>query len=176
MEDPLDRLFKEWHCLGGAVLLAEADPAVLARPPEEVIAESTARCRESGRLTWVVLDWLICHIEEIDEQSLLQKTAECGDLSVLGVLCDAGHQRNPHPKFQRLMRACVPHREVVPFFHRVARSPLASRLARENALDLFRRWNYLCAELRYLGNDAPRAGEGADPAGGPGTTTSATTA
>lgn len=154
MEDRIDRLFQEWHRLGGAVLLAEVDTGVSVRPPEEVIAESTACCRESGRLTWVVLDWLIRHIEEIDEQTLLQKTKECGDLSVLGVLCDAAYQRNPHPRFERLMRACVPSREVVPFFHRVARSPLASRLACENAVDVFRRWNFLCSELRYLGDDS----------------------
>lgn len=146
------------------MLLAKVDPAVPVRPPEEVIAESTAHCRESGRLTWVVLDWLIRHIKEIDDQKLLQITVERGDLSVLGVLCDAAHQRNPHPKFERLMRACVPHREVVPFFHRVERSSLASRLARENALDVFRRWNYLCGELRYLGDDARQAVQGANPA------------
>jgi hypothetical protein len=154
MDNRIEQLFQEWHRLGGAVLLAQADPTIPVRPPEEVLAESTAHCRASGRLTWVVLDWLIRHIEEIDEQPLLQKTAECGELSVLGVLCDAAHQRRPHPKFERLMRACTPHRDVVPFFHRVARNPLASRLTRENAVDVFRRWNYLCSELRYL-EDAP---------------------
>lgn len=150
MGDRIDSLFQEWHRLGGAVLVAVVDPTVSVRPPEEVIAESTAHCRESGRLTWVVVDWLIDHIEEVDDQVLLQETMARGDLSVLGVLCDAARQRNPHPKFERLVRACVPHRELAPFFHRVARSPLASRLARENALDVFRRWNYLCGELRYL--------------------------
>jgi len=49
---------------GGAVLLAEVDATVPHRSPEEVIAESTAHCRESGRLTWVVLvalsRWLTC--------------------------------------------------------------------------------------------------------------------
>jgi hypothetical protein len=97
-----------------------------------------------------VLDWLLHHITELDDRTLLQKTAECGDLSVLGVLCDAAAQRHPHPKFARLMRGCMPHRAVEPFFHRVARSPLAARLTRENALAVFRRWNYLCNELRYL--------------------------
>ena len=151
MADRLDHLFREWHRLGGAVLLAETVMAMPVRPPEEVIAESTAHCRESGRLTWVVLDWLLQHIDEIDDQTLLQKAREGGDLSVLGVLCDAAYQRRPHPKFERLMSACAPHPEVVPFFLRVARSPLTSRLARENALEVFRRWNYLCSELRYLG-------------------------
>jgi hypothetical protein len=150
MEDRAERLFQEWHRLGGEVLLAKADPAVTFRPAEEIIAESTAHCRESGRLTWVVLDWLIRHIEAIDEHELLRETQERGDLSVLGVLCDAARQRNPHPKFERLMRACRPHAELAPFFHRVARSPLALRLTRDNALEIFRRWNYLCSELRYL--------------------------
>lgn len=149
----VDRLFQEWHGLGGAVLLAEVDPGVTVRLPEEVIAESTAHCRESGRLTWIAIDWMIRHIGEIDDQKVLQKTLEYGDLSVLGVLCDAVYQRNSHPKLDRLIRACVPHRELAPFFNRVARSPLALRLARENALDVFRRWNYLSSELRYLGSD-----------------------
>ena len=152
MGDRLDQLFQEWHQLGGAVLLAEADATSLPRMPEEVIAESTTHCRESGRLTWVVLDWLIRHIEQVDEQKLLQETKERGDLSVLGVLCDAAHQRNPHPKFERIIGACVPNDKVEPFFYRVGRSQLAARLTRENALDVFRRWNYLCSEVRYLGD------------------------
>jgi hypothetical protein len=150
MGDRLDYLFQEWHYLGGAVLLAEVDTTLLARSPEEVIAESTAHCRESGRLTWVVLDWLIRHIEQVDEQKLLQETRERGDLSVLGVLCDAARLRKRHPKFTRIIAACAPHEKAEPFFQRVAQSQLASRLAQEKALDVFRRWNYLCSELRYL--------------------------
>ncbi len=69
MGDRLDFLFQEWHRLGGAVLLAEVDTTLPARKTEEVIAESTAHCRESGRLTWVVLDWLVHHIEQINEQN-----------------------------------------------------------------------------------------------------------
>ena len=150
MGDQLDRLFQEWHRLGGAVLFAGEDRIVPVRSSEEVIAESTAHCRESARLTWVVLDWLIHHVEQIDEQKLLQETRKRGDLSVLGVLCDATRLQNPHPKCERIITACVPHDKVEPFFHRVAQSPLASRLAREHALDVFRRWNYLCSELRFL--------------------------
>jgi len=64
MEDRLDRLFQEWHRLGGALLPADVDTTLPTRSPEEVIAESTAHCRESGRLTWVVLvalsRWLTC--------------------------------------------------------------------------------------------------------------------
>jgi len=150
MGDRIDRLFQEWHRLGGAVLLAEEARTVPARCPEQVLAESTVHCRESGRLTWVVLDWLIHHIEQLDEQKLLQETQERGDLSVLGVLCDAACLRKQHPKFERIIAGCAPHGEVETFFHRVARSPLALRLTREKALDVFRRWNYLCSELRYL--------------------------
>jgi len=157
MENSIDRLFQEWHRLGGRVLLAEADSTVNARAREKLIADSTAHCRESGRLTWVVLDWLMRHIEEIDEYKLLKETRESGDLSVLGVLCDAASQRHPHPKFERLIRSCAPHPQLAPFFHRVARSPLALRQARDNALEIFRRWNYLSSELRYLGDEIGQA-------------------
>jgi hypothetical protein len=150
MGDRLDRLFQEWHRLGGAVLITEVDTALPARRPEEVIAESTTCCRDSGRLTWVVLDWLIRHVEQLEEDRLVQETRERGDLSVLGVLCDAARLRNPHPKFEQVIRACVRPDQVEPFFYRVARSPLAARLAQESAVEVFRQWNYLCSELRYL--------------------------
>ena len=35
---------------------------------------------------------------------------------------------------------------------RVMQSPLASRLARENTVDVSRRWNYLCGELGNVDN------------------------
>jgi hypothetical protein len=150
MADPLDRLFEEWHQLGGAVLLAgHAEPA-RPRLPEEILAESTAHCRESGRLTWVALDWLMRHVEHLDAQRLIDETREVGDLSVLGVLADAARLRRPHPTFERIVAACHRHDRLEPFFYRVARSPLALRLTRENALVLFRNWNFLCSELRYL--------------------------
>jgi len=101
--DLLDRLFQEWYYLGGAVLLAERDSFAQARCPEQVIAESTAHCRESGRLTWVALDWLLRHVEQVDEQRLLQETRTRGDLAVLGVLCDAARLKRPHEKFERII-------------------------------------------------------------------------
>jgi len=51
MENRLDILFKEWHLLGGNVLLREIMNLPTPRSPEEVIAESTSYCRDSGRLT-----------------------------------------------------------------------------------------------------------------------------
>ena len=150
MADRIDYLFQEWHQLGGKALVAEVDRSITPRRAEEVIAESSAHCRESGRLTWIVLDWLIRHIDHIDEQILLRETKSIGDLSVLGVVCDAANLRNPQPKLQRIMQACERPKQLETFFKRVANSPLASRLARENAVDVFRRWNYWSNELRYL--------------------------
>ncbi|MFZ2422750.1 MAG: hypothetical protein WA029_16575 [Anaerolineae bacterium] len=150
MESRLDDLFHEWGQLGGAVLMAGQRPAVEARPAEQVLAESTALCRDSARLTWVVVDWLRTHVDDLDEQALLDRTQAEGDLSVLGVLCDLANEATPHAKFKRIMARCVSHPDREPFFSSVARSPLAARLARENALDLFLRWNYWCAEVRYL--------------------------
>jgi hypothetical protein len=150
MGDRIDYLFQEWHRLGGQVLLAQVDSTVPTRSPEQVIAESTAHCRESGRLTWVALGWLTRHIDQVDEEKLLRETKASGDLAVLGVLCDAARLRNPHPRFERIIHACKPPEKVEPFFRRVARSPLALALTRENPVEVFRRWNYLCNELRYL--------------------------
>ena len=150
MADPVDRLFQEWQQLGGQVLLAEIHTVPLLRAPEQVIAESTTHCRASGRLTWVTLDWLIRHIEQLDEDRLLRETQVRGNFSVLGLLCDAANMRRPHPKFQRIICACKPTDTVEPFFQRVAKSRTALALTQQNALEVFRRWNYLCSELRYL--------------------------
>ncbi len=150
MGNRLDYLFQEWHQLGGAVLLAEKSNDVLVRSSEKVIAESTNYCRKSGRLTWIVLDWLIHNIEQIDEQKLLQETKKIGELSILGLLCDAAFLQKQHSKFEHIIIACEPHKEIEPFFHRVAKSPLALRLTKEKPLDIFLKWNYLCNELRYL--------------------------
>lgn len=150
METRLDELYGEWGQLGGAVLVADKPQMRSARAPETVLAETTSYCRDSARLTWVVVDWLRLHIDEIDEQTLLVHTREGGDLSVLGVLCDLASQAQPHPKFQRIMAKCAPNDHPEPFFASVARSPLATRLARENALDVFLRWNYWSQEVRYL--------------------------
>jgi hypothetical protein len=150
MVDRLEFLFQQWHRLGGAVLLAQVDPDVESQSPEQVIAQSTALCRQSGRLMWVTLDWLIRHIDQIEPQSLINAARDQGDLSVLGVLCDAASQRRSHSAFTVIMRQCQPNSNLEPFFHRVAHSPLATRLTEENALEVFRRWNYLCSELRYL--------------------------
>jgi len=87
---------------------------------------------------------------QLDEVRLLRETQVRGDLSVLGLLCDAANLRRPRPKFERTMRACKPIDTVEPFFQRVAKSRTALALTQQNALEVFRRWNYLRSELRYL--------------------------
>ena len=149
MANRIDYLFQEWAQLGGEALVARSEK-ISARDVHEVIAESTAYCRESGRLTWITLSWLIHHVEEINDSALIRETKSLGDLSVLGVLCDAASLRVTHPKYQKIIRACQPAPTLEPFFKRVARSALALRLTQENPLDVFKRWNYLCNELQYL--------------------------
>ena len=98
----------------------------------------------------VVLGWLMRHVERVDEETLLRETIKMGDLSLLRVLCDAAYRKSPHPRFEQIVHACEVPDKVEPFFRRVARSPLALALTQENALEVFKRWNYLCNELRYL--------------------------
>lgn len=150
MDSRLDSLFQEWGQLGGAVLVAGKRQVESVRSPEEVLVETTTLCRDSARLTWIVVDWLRTHVDEIAVQTLVSQTREVGDLSVLGVLCDLANEATPNPTLQRIMAHCPPHDRLEPFFESVARSPLATGLARENALDVFLRWNYWCAEVRYL--------------------------
>lgn len=150
MEDRLEHLFQEWHHLGAAVIVKKIDKNISARSPEEVLAESTAYCRNSGRLMWIVLDWLIHNIQSFNEDKLLKETKRNGNLSVLGLLCDLAKSRNENPRFDSIIKACRPNSKLEIFFHRVANSQLASRLTMENPLEVFSRWNFLCSELRYL--------------------------
>jgi hypothetical protein len=152
----IDDLFQDWGELGGAVLVAHGTSTPSSRTPEEVLAETTGRCRDSSRLTWVALDWLIRNVERLDEDRLFQTTAAQGDRSVLGLLCDAAREYRPHPVFDRIIHRCPRPDRLEIFFHRVAKSPLAARLAQENAVELFRRWNYVSDELTYLSPRPPQ--------------------
>ncbi len=153
----IDYLFQEWGHFDAPVLFTGVTEIILPRNLEAVFAESTAYCRASGRLTWIVLDRLLQLIEGLDVEALLTETRKSGDLSVLGLLSEAAYQRRPNQKFIPLIRVGKPSKELIPFFHRVAKSPLATRLAQENGLELFRKWNYLCSELRYLSDELPLA-------------------
>jgi hypothetical protein len=148
----IDRLFQHWYHLNGAVMVTGVAPSVTVSSAETVVAESTAHARESGRLTWVVLDWLIRNIEQIDERRLLQETAERGDLSVLGVLCDLAHSRGADPRFDRLVAQCEPNKPLEMFFHHLAQYSVTEQLAREDPHEVFLRWGYLCRadEVHFL--------------------------
>lgn len=150
MESILDKLFFEWHLLGAAVLIVQDDYTIPTGKPEEVIAESTNWCRDSGRLTWIIIDWLIKNIDELDEYLLIDMTKSKGNLSVLGLLCDAAQQKNRNPKLNRITQACSPNKDLEILFHRVAKSKLASRLAKEQVFSLFTKWNFISNELRYI--------------------------
>ncbi len=150
MESKLNKLFSEWNKLGAAVLVAIPDSTVGKRKPEELISESTNWCRYSGRLTWVVIDWLIRNIDYIDDSLLFEKTSSKGNIAVLGLLCDAANQKKSHVKFSKILKTCQPNDKLEIFFHRVAKSTFASKLAKENALPLFYKWNFVSNELRYL--------------------------
>lgn len=150
MENRLDILFHEWHRLGGSVLLSKTEKIELNRSSEEVLAESTSYCRQSGRLMWIVLDWYIRNIEKINADKLIQKAKEEGDLSVLGLLSDLAYARKKNEKFKYIKLVCNPNRKIEMFFYRVAKSPLATKITKEHSLKIFSRWNYLCNEIRYL--------------------------
>jgi hypothetical protein len=148
MGDRVDELFREWAALGAPVIVAEREPSPAPRRSECLIAESTAHCRDSGRLTWVVR-----HGDELDSGLLLDQTRAGGDSAVLGVLCDAARERSPSQVLDQVVARCEPNERLEHFFHRVARSPLAARLAEQEALELFRRWNFLNRELRHLSDE-----------------------
>jgi hypothetical protein len=150
MESRLDYLFQEWHQLGGEVLVSEKEQTLPKRELEEIIAESTNYCRDSSRLMWVILDWIIHHIDQIDEKKLLKETQKKGDLSVLGVLSDLAYHKNTDSRFKYFMAHCSPKQNREIFFKRVAQSPLAAKLTKENPLEIFLKWNYLSNEVRYL--------------------------
>lgn len=154
----IEDLFRAWHRLGGAVLLADTPPSSDPPAPEEIIAESTAQCRHSGRLTWVTLDWLERSSATIDAALLIELTRARGDLAVLGVLSDAAHEHTGDPVFLRIMEACAPNPTPELFFFRVAASPLAARLAKQNPLPVFARWNFICNELIHLSEKQPLGG------------------
>ena len=96
------------------------------------------------------MDWLIKNIDNINEKKLIEETDKFGNFSVLGVLCDLAYVRNSSPKLKKILKFCKPFNRQEIFFYRVAKSPLASKLTKENPVDIFFRWNFICNEVRYL--------------------------
>ena len=99
MEDKLDMLFQYWNKFDSKVLVSEirsTEPITI----ENLIAETTKYCRYSGRLTWILVDWLIRNVNKIDAEKLVDITKEKGDITVLGLVSDIAKQKRNDFKFE----------------------------------------------------------------------------
>ncbi len=149
MEDKIDLLFQQWNQFDSKVLVAEAIQTD-AVDAEYLIAETTKYCRYSGRLTWILIDWIIRNIDMLNIEKLLLTTARNGDMTVLGLVSDLARQKRENEKLERIIRTSKPNAVKEVFFHRISRSKLATRIAIEQNLPIYDKWNFYCNELRYL--------------------------
>lgn len=149
MEDKLDQLFQYWNKFDSKVLVAEIKPT---KPIiiEDLIAETTKYCRYSGRLTWILIDWLIRNIEATNTKKLVAATKANGDMTILGLVSDIAKQKKNHPDFESIIKKSKPNKKKEIFFYRVSKSKLASKIAIAQSLPVYNKWNYYCNEIRYL--------------------------
>jgi hypothetical protein len=149
MEDRLDMLFQYWNKYDSKVLVSEVIQANEI-DIENLIAETTKYCRYSGRLTWILVDWIIRNIDEINVGKLLEVTSINGDITVLGLISDLANQKRENANFEYLIKSSKPNEKKEVFFYRVSKSKLASRLTIEQNLPIYDKWNFYCNEIRYL--------------------------
>lgn len=149
MEDKLDMLFQYWNKFDSKVFVSESKPTDNIEI-EELIAETTNYCRYSGRLTWVLLDWLIRNIDQVNVEKLMRLTKEKGNISILGLIADIAKQKNTNDKFDFLINFSHPNDKKEIFFYRVSKNKLASKLTIQQSIPIYNKWNYYCNELRYL--------------------------
>lgn len=149
MEDKLDSLFQYWNKQDSKVLVSEAKKTDDIEV-ENLIAETTKYCRYSGRLMWILLDWLIHNIDKINTEKLLQITARKGDITVLGLISDIAKEKRNSPKFEHIIKASQPNNKKEVFFYRVSQSKLATKLTMEQSIPIYDKWNFYCNELRFL--------------------------
>ncbi len=152
MEDKLDTLFQYWNKFDSKVLVSEIKPTdhiVI----ENLIAETTKYCRHSGRLTWILIDWIIRNIDKINTEKLLELTSEIGDISVLGLISDIAKEKRKNEKLEDIITSSKPNAKKEIFFYRVSKSKLASRITMEQSIPIFDKWNFYCNELKYLTTD-----------------------
>jgi hypothetical protein len=149
MEDRLDMLFQYWNKYDSKVLISELKQANEI-DIENLIAETTKYCRYSGRLTWILVDWIIRNIDEINVSKLLEATSINGDVTVLGLISDLAKQKRENANFEYLIKSSKPNEKKEVFFYRVSKSKLASRLTIEQNLPIYDKWNFYCNEVRYL--------------------------
>jgi len=150
MESRLDDLFCQWQRLGAAVFVSQDCCPEPVMSLELLLATSTNACRDSSRLTWVILGWLVQHPTLISVSLLLRETRLNGNIAVLGVLAEAAYDKTAHPVFKRIAAECKPNAQPETFFNRVAKSAFASAQAQVNTLEVFRRWNFWCDELEFV--------------------------
>ncbi len=152
MEDKLNILFQYWNKQDSKALVAESvdvkDIAI-----EKLIAETTNYCRYSGRLMWILLDFLIRNIDAIDIFELINLTKKEGDISVLGLVADMAREKRNDIKFDQIINESQPNPTKEIFFHRVAKSKFASKITMQETLPIYEKWNFYCNELRYLTTD-----------------------
>jgi len=152
MEDKLDTLFQYWNKFDSKVLVSEIKQTNTIEI-ENLIAETTKYCRYSGRLTWILVDWIIRNIDKINIDNLLQITANYGDITVLGLISDLAKQKRENLNLEYIIKSSKPNEKKEIFFYRVSQSKLATRLTIEQNLPIYDKWNFYCNELRYLTTD-----------------------
>ena len=152
MGNKIDILFQQWNNFDSKVLLSErkdTEPIAI----ENLVAETTKYCRYSGRLTWILLDWIIRNIEEINTEKLIELTNKSGDITVLGLITDLANQKQTNIRFEYILKSSKPSEKKEVFFYRVLKSKLATKLTIENTLPIYDKWNFYCNEIRYLTTD-----------------------
>ena len=152
MGDKLNILFQYWNRQDSKALVAESVD-VKDIPIEKLIVETTNYCRYSGRLMWILLDFLIRNIDAIDIFELINLTKKQGDISVLGLVADMAREKRNDIRFDQIINESQPNPIKEIFFYRVAKSKFASKITIQETLPIYEKWNYYSNELRYLTTD-----------------------
>jgi len=149
MENNLDNIFQHWNNYDSKVLIAEKKTTEKI-DIEHLIALSTKYCRYSGRLTWILVDWLVRNIKKLNVLKLIDLTKQIGDITVLGLIADLAKQKYNDINFDYIIKSSKPNDKKEIFFYRVAKSKLATKLTIEQTLPIYEKWNFYCNEIRYL--------------------------
>jgi len=152
MEDKLNILFQHWNKQDSKALVAKSYD-VKGIAIEKLIAETTNYCRHSGRLMWILLDFLIRNIDTVDILELINLTKKEGEMSVLGLVADMAREKRNDVRFDQIIAESQPNPTKEIFFHRVAKSKFATKITMQETLPIYEKWNYYCNELRYLTTD-----------------------
>jgi len=152
MENKLNILFQHWNEKDSKALVAKSYDVEYITI-EKLVAETTNYCRHSGRLMWILLDFLIRNIDTVDILELINLTKKEGEMSVLGLVADMAREKRNDVRFDQIINESQPNPTKEIFFHRVAKSKFASKITMQETLPIYEKWNYYCNELRYLTTD-----------------------